>query len=210
MTLCRCVFITYWENVASILSSDALLPFNHLEKQVITRRSIAWSHLQERRDLLRVPIPPHGNLHDYVPWSFAARSPMLYTAWRGALGRDVQQNEIVHLVSDVQSAINLQIPFVFTDGHPLTSDFSAFCYDLKQLPARLDWDVLAAQIWRNAEDDPDRKRRRQAEFLMHGAVPWKIVRGIAVQNETISHKLIAILRNHSHQPKIVVLPEWYY
>jgi hypothetical protein len=45
---------------------------------------------------------------------------------------------------------------------------------------------------------------------MYGAVPWEIVRGIAVQNEEIKRKLAPIVRMSSQQPKILVLPEWYY
>ncbi len=206
----RLYHITSWDNLASIVSGGALLPFNELKARGVKRRSIAYSHLQERRDLITVPLSPHGSLHDYVPWSFAARSPMLYTAWRGALGKDIGQNEIVHLVSDVERVVKLQIPFVFTDGHPLSSDLSTFCDDLAQLPSRLDWDVLHALKWSNSEDDGDRKRRRQAEFLMRGAVPWEIVRGIAVYNEEMRLKLAPIVQNSSHQPKIAVLPEWYY
>lgn len=206
----RLYHITHLDNLASIIASRALLPLHQMKQAGLQPRSIAYSHLQERRDAVAIPLAPGGNLHDYVPWSFAARSPMLYTAWRGALGADTRQSDIRHLVSNVQRVQELQLPFVFTDGHPLSSELTTFSNQLDDLPSLLDWEVLCALVWRNTEEDADRKRRRQAEFLIHGAVPWEIVRGIVVQNESMREKVSGLLETNSSQPKVVVLPEWYY
>ena len=54
----RLYHITSWENLASIVTGGALLPFNELEVQGVKRHSIAYSHLQERRALFSVPLPP--------------------------------------------------------------------------------------------------------------------------------------------------------
>ena len=206
----RLYHITHIDNLASIISSRALLSLHQMEQAGIQPRSIAYSHLQERRDAITIPIAPGGDLHDYVPWSFAARSPMLYTAWRGALGNDVRQSDIVHLVSDVRKVRELQLPFIFTDGHPLSSELTTFFDRIDALPSTLDWDVLCAHVWRNTEEDADRKRRRQAEFLIHGAVPWSLVKGIAVQSESMRDRAASLLGMSTHQPKVALLPEWYY
>lgn len=203
----RLYHITHRDNLASIVASGSLLPFNQLKLQALQPRSIAYSHLQMRRDSISVSIAPGGALHDYVPWSFAARSPMLYTAWRGNLGTNVSQGDIVHLVSDVRQAQELHLDFIFTDGHPLSTELSKYFNGLGDLISCLDWSVLCSHSWHNTEDDGDRKRRRQAEFLLHGAVPWSFVRGIAVQNQSVAQSVEAIVRQNTHQPKIVVLPD---
>jgi hypothetical protein len=41
---------------------------------------------------------------------------------------------------------------------------------------------MEAWYWNDTPDDPDRKRRRQAEFLVHGALPWDSVEFLAVRN----------------------------
>lgn len=39
---------------------------------------IADKELQHKRGQTNVPLPPHGNLHDYVPFYFCPRTPMMY------------------------------------------------------------------------------------------------------------------------------------
>lgn len=206
----RLYHITHIDNLSSIVNAGSIRSLNTLKGEGINHRSIAYSHMQERRDSITIALPPGGNLHDYVPWSFAARAPMLFTAWRGRLNQGVQQHDIIHLVTDVQKALQLQLKIIYTDGHPVTNQLTQFFTDLEQLPQILDWDLLIARQWSNTEEDSDRKRRRQAELLMYGDVPWSIVRGIAVQNHTISDQVASIIKHSSHQPKIVILPEWYY
>lgn len=35
----------------------------------------------------------------------------------------------------------------------------------------LDWEVIYAPQWRNTEDDPDRQRKKQAEYMVKDFVP---------------------------------------
>lgn len=198
------------QNLASIIGCDALLPFNALAQREIEPVSIAYSHLQERRSRFHVPIEPGGTLHDYVPWSFAARSPMLYASARGALTHGIAQDDIIHLVSDVARVQSLNLSFVFTDGHPLLTGLTKFSNELARLCAFLDWPVLLDRWWKNSDVDTDRARRRQAEFLIQGATPWNAVRGIGVQTEEAGRKVAEIVQIKTHQPKIRVLPDWYY
>ncbi|MBV9867534.1 MAG: DUF4433 domain-containing protein [Abitibacteriaceae bacterium] len=198
--------VTHLSNLASI-AQEGLLPFNLLQQRCIEHRSIAFQHLQERRHKITTPLG--GTLHDCVPWSFAARPPMLYTVARGGLADSVRQEDIVHLVTSVGRVQQANLPFVFTDGHPL-SDFSVFSTDIDKLPHVLDWEVLKSLHWHNTEDDPDRKRRRQAEFLIQSIVPWRIVAGIAVRTEATKQSVETALVQTDYRPKVLVLPEWYY
>lgn len=205
----RLYHITHIRNLASILE-QGMLPLNELNRRCLKPHSIAFEHLQRRRDGISVSFPPSGPLHDYVPWSFAARSPMLFSARRGALGLGVLQTDIIHLVTNVRQVEKLKLNAVFTDGHPISTDLTTYSNDLSLLPSMLDWDVLKARMWHNTELDGDRKRRRQAEFLIHGIVPWQIVRGIAVHNLAVYRAVVSIVGNSEHRPAIKIVPEWYY
>ena len=197
-------------NLASILQCGEFCSTNGLGQRGIVPVSIAYGHLQQRRHGLGVPCAPGGTLHDYVPWSFAARSPMLCAIAKNKVESSVSQDQILHIVSDVGRVQAAKLDFVFTDGHPLTSAFTRYSNDLSQLPTFLDWPVLLNRWWNNTPDDLDRSRRRQAELLIHRAAPWEIVRGIAVQTQEMQHRVEQLVHNYGHKPKIQVVPEWYY
>ena len=100
----RLFHICHLSNLPSILEGQALLPLNVVIEQGKKHRSIVREELQSRRDETTVLGRPQGNLHDYVTFYFAARSPML-----GAISRaDLEeQNEILILVSAVSSTLKV-------------------------------------------------------------------------------------------------------
>lgn len=98
--------------------------------------------------------------------------------------------------------------FVITDGHAATS-LSEQYNDFARLD-EVDWGVMRDQYWRDTDDDGDRKRRRQAEFLVFGSVPFHAVRQIGVMTEAVAAGLREELEDAPHQPRIVVRPDWYY
>jgi ssDNA thymidine ADP-ribosyltransferase, DarT len=58
--------------------------------------------------------------------------------------------------------------------------------------------------------NPDRKRRRQAEFLVYQFVPIDMISGIGVKNDKMKQKVEEIMcQCHCHKP-IAVRPHWYY
>ena len=200
--------ITHRENLPSIAQSGALLSWNELKRQGLEPRSIAYAHLQERRHQKVVSVAPGGDLHDYVPWQFAARPPMLLALASGALEKTLFQDDIVHLMTTVERVQREGASFVFCDGHPL-ADLTVFSGDLARLPTQLDWETLQARRWNNTEADPDRKRRRQAEFLVQKSVSWNVVRGLAVRTEAARRDVEELLQGVPC-PKIAVIPDWYY
>jgi len=202
----RIFHLTHLDNLPSILESGGLLSFHELRLRGIVLRSIALSKLRQRREEVEIP-QVSSNLLDYVPWCFAARPPLLFTTFRGAMG-GVKQENIVHLLSTVGRVQEAKLEALWCDGHPLTN-LSQFRFDLAELPQSLDWPVLQSQHWNNTRDDPDRKRRRQAEFLIRDFAPWSLVRGIAVQTEEAAQAVKDLLPTDS-PISIAVLPEWYY
>jgi hypothetical protein len=69
---------------------------------------------------------------------------------------------------------------------------------------------MRATIWRDTNEDGDRKRRRQAEFLVHEFFPFSLFGRIGVANQTMAKKTAALLAELEEKPLIEVQPAWYY
>ena len=201
--------ITHVENLASIAAAGGLRAHNVLHAAGTAYTSIAHQTIQDRRALRRVPCGPGGTLHDYVPFYFAPRSPMLYTLNRGNVaGYAAGQEPIVHLVTTVEAIQAAGRRFVFTDGHAIMA-FTEFHTDLARLDI-IDWEVMRARYWADTADDLDRRRRRQAEFLVHEACPWSLITAIGVYSRPIQAQVEQALRPAAHRPTVVVQRDWYY
>lgn len=77
--------ITHIRNLPSILEAGGLISSSRLQQQGIIYVDIAYQSIQNRRANTRVPCGAGGVLHDYVPFYFAPRSPMLCTIHRGGV-----------------------------------------------------------------------------------------------------------------------------
>ena len=69
---------------------------------------------------------------------------------------------------------------------------------------------MNARYWADTDDDPDRKRRRQAEFLVYKMLPWDRIEMIAVMNNEIKAQVEGIILSSSRKHPIKVKPDWYY
>ena len=66
-------------------------------------------------------------LGEYIPFYFGKRTPMLYVVQNGFnMVAPTPAENIVYCVSSVQKIIDLQLDFVFTDGHAVDSFSSQF------------------------------------------------------------------------------------
>ncbi|MDZ4831463.1 MAG: DUF4433 domain-containing protein [Phycisphaerae bacterium] len=195
--------ITHFSNLASIIGGgelwcDALCTDARTTRGDAGPRSIAHEHIKRRRAQTVVPVSPRGTLADYVPFYFAPRSPMLFAISRGSVrGYDEGQEPIVHLVSNVASAMALRRPWCFTDGH-LAVTILRFFTTIDEL-ARLDWSVMNAEYWSDTPADPDKCRRRQAEFLVHQRFEWRSVTELGVQSAAMRRRIEDALRDSAHQ-----------
>jgi hypothetical protein len=167
--------ITHESNLPFILRHGLLCP-NH-PTQDASFRAIANQDVDEKRESCRVPIQPGGVLHDYVPFYFAPRSPMLYWNYEQA---HCPQEEILYLGSKVSSIAEAGLPFVFTSGHAIMH-FSTWHSRVEDLAQAIDWPLMRGKYWNNVSSDTDRKRRRMAEFLVHRQVPLTVIGAIAVK-----------------------------
>jgi hypothetical protein len=115
----------------------------------------------------------------------------------------------VYLVSSVEKLRELRLRFVFSDGHGLSA--ITRWYDDPEDLDRLDWEQILSRFWFDTEEDPDRCRRKQAELLVYGAVPWQALLGIAVLDEVVRVDVEARLRGAVEtMPYVRVRPGWYY
>jgi hypothetical protein len=205
----RIYHITHESNLPAILRAGGLRCVTGLGGIGVT--SIAHANIQDRRSTTCVTCGPGGVVHDYVPFYFGPRSPMLFSIARGNVtGYSGGQDAIVHLVSETGDVAAANIPFVFTDGHAAMIPLTSFFDNLSVLAARVDLPLMKAQFWNDTPVDNDRKRRRQAEFLIYQFAPWTLIRGIGVRTAAAKARVEATLASGGQSSPVVVLPQWYY
>ena len=197
--------ISHLRNLEHILAAGGL----HCDRaaQMMKSVNIGHAHIKERRLRRDVPVGPKGTVGDYVPFYFAPRSPMLYAISRGAVQGYVEgQSPIIYICSTAEAVKGSGLRWVFTEGHA-DMEFTDFFDDLKDLN-KIDWNLMTARYWYDTDDDPDRKRRRQAEFLVHEFFPWELVSYIGVYDLSAAELVGKELRGHI--PRVGTEPGWYY
>jgi len=197
--------ITHVDNLRAILRAGGLHSDRQAQDLQCTR--IGHQHIKARRLNRRVPLAPGGTVGDYVPFYFAPRSPMLYAINGGYVeGYQGGQEPVLHLRSSAEAVNDAGLRWVFTEGHAEIA-YSDFFGDLADLD-KVDWDVMKSRYWNDTNEDPDRKRRRQAEFLVHQFFPWRLVSYIGVYDQSTRKKMIEILGNEG--PDVGIEKGWYY
>ncbi len=169
--------------------------------------SIKATRLKTR---INAGIGAGGVVGDYVPFYYAHRSPMLFSIANGNVPNvSSNQDPIIYLVATAES---FPPPtFVITDGNAasgFTQQFGAHT----DLARKIDWPLMGARIWRNTDQDGDRKRRRAAEFLVHDFVPWPQITKIVVRVAATRDLVLAEYQSSGtpHTPPLSVDPSWYF
>lgn len=180
---------THMENVRQIFTDGAIFADSVIAQAAREPIQCADQGIKARRRTMPVKVAPFGVVADYVPFYFAARSPMMYSIWRGNVrtyGRSA--DELVYFFTTVRLISESGISWVTSDGNcaTLTTDHYN---DWTHGEAAIDWNVMQARIWKDTDEDGDRKRRRSAELLVHRAFPVSLVSGIVVKNETVAREV---------------------
>ncbi len=81
----RLFHITAMANLPAICAAGALLSKSRSAAEGIAYQNIAYAGAQGARARRLVPDPPGGCVHDFVPFYFAPRSPMLGAINRGRM-----------------------------------------------------------------------------------------------------------------------------
>lgn len=210
--------ITAIRNLPKIASSGGLLCKRELDRERRSYQSIAYEDLQDRR--ARKVVRPGATLHNFVPFMFAPRSPMLSAISNGNVPQFVGgQAEVVHLVSDAQSVAERKLDFLFSDYHAIVA-YAKFYDQLSELD-KIDWELFFespriggyCQWWfsnANKQRYLKRSETRQAEFLVHGMFPLQLIREIGVANDKIASRVAAELEKAKWKVPVLARPEWYY
>lgn len=202
--------ITHIDNLETLITRGALHAPSEIPADRLTYRTIQDPLVAQSRRQVAVPVGPRGSPSNYVSFYFGPRSPMLLRIATGWNVERVPQQDVVYLVSRVQTVVAAGGRFVFTDGHSLAS-LSAW-YDDASALGQVDVAAAYATDWRDTLQDPDRKRRKQAEFLVHRSVPWEWIHEIGVRNERARVQVEALVNRwtKAYHQNLVVRPDWYY
>lgn len=157
-----------------------------------------------------VPCEPGGVVADYVPFYFAPRSPMMFAIDRGRVPEYTDGcDPLVYLVTSVEELSSRSVPMVFTDGNAATG-ITEFSDQIADLDNMVDWPLMKERYWADTLDDGDRRRRRMAECLAVGPIPWPAFHEVVVRTEDRSLDAVAILDTIGVTATIRVAPDWYF
>lgn len=217
----RLFHITAIDNLNAIFKAGGLFSKNHLSKQNQSYQDIAHTGAQSKRASKAVIDPPGGELHDYVPFYFAPRSPMLMAIDRGNVkGCDLKQSDILHIEMLVRTAHNAGAEYVFYDRNA-TKFYSEAYTDPHQLHAVIAWDLLTepptldgfCKFFQDKHDDlkyVDRMEKRQAEFLVKNHVPLIWFKRIGVINKTKKNEVECLIHQHGLNLTVDIVKDWYF
>lgn len=200
--------ITHIDNLDFILQSKKLTCPNHSDSDT-DYIGIGDKTLIDSRNLSQIYVVPKGNFTDYVSFYFGARSPMLYSIQKGFNNVTKRAPEsIIYIVTTFDKIKESGVQYVFTDGHGYHSMSQFFNQeaDLKEV----DWEAVKLIRWNDTEEDPDKKRRKQAEFLVYKELPISSIAGFAVYDEATKTKVLSKFVANDFSTKVIVQPKWYY
>ena len=209
--------ITHIANLPGIVQEDGLLCDAEAAQRRLCAQAIAYDTIKERRKRRRVerlngqPVAGGGVLADYVPFYFSNRSPMLYAIHKGTVSAyQGGQGQVVYLVAHAEAVAASLPSWCFTDGHAVEA-VTEFYSDLADLK-RVDWEAVQTWRWggRWLLTNPDVKRRKQAEFLVHGRVPWRQFHALGVLDGDMAARVGNALANATHKPQVTIQSDWYY
>ena len=200
--------ITHIDNLEFILKSGKLTCPSHPDCDV-NYIGIGDTTLISSRSSKQINIEPNGDFTDYVAFYFGTRSPMLYSIQKGFNNVTKRNPEtIIYLVTTFENIKEGKYQYVFSDGHGYHS-ISQFFNDEDSLE-EVDWVTVKLKQWNDTEEDPDRKRRKQAEFLVYRELPLSAIVGIIVYNEAAKTNILAKFAEHAFTCTVIVKPDLYY
>lgn len=216
----RLFHITAIANLQNICRAGALLAKNAVTTAGLNYQNIAHGGAQGARAAKSMPVPPGGTVHDFVPFYFAPRSPMLFAIHNGNVaGCSLAQQDIVHFETTVDGVTAAGELFVFFDRNA-TLAYSKPHTDLSQLDA-VAWELLTEQphldgfckYFQSKHQDlryVDRRERRMAEFLVRDRVPLQHFTRVGVCDTERARQVSAIFHAEGVPLQVAAMPDWYF
>ncbi|GED68033.1 hypothetical protein BRE01_17350 [Brevibacillus reuszeri] len=189
---------THIKNIESIVK-NGLLSTNEKCAKGIDHMNLANESIQLRRSQMEVPCEPFGTIHDYVPFYFAARNPMLL----GVLNRkNIDQPLVVFIAVSIDKLLESNV--VFTDASANTVIPPNFYQDPEDLD-ELNWGLIDSNKWQRGTDDE--LHSRMAEVLVCRKVPIDWIESYIVFNKICRDEIFKIYKeNGLEKPKVSYEP----
>lgn len=174
---------------------------------------IGETDLIGKREDQTITTTDSGNEHkpsnDYLPFYFHPKSVMLFRIQTGHKVTIQPPEDIIFLVYKLDEIID-NVEYLFTDGHGYAS-FTSWYEDIENL-LLLDKQDITREQWNNTADDPDRMRRKQAEFWIKQPLSLNLIKGIATYDQDTSNKVKAMCGHYNKEieVKVKVKPNYYY
>jgi hypothetical protein len=218
----RLFHITALDNLDMICQQGALISKTKSQQLGLHYHNIAHGGAQGARSTKSVKNPPGGLVHDFVPFYFAPRSPMLSAIHNGQVQNcNYDQAGIIYFETTIEIAHQNGLQdFVFYDRNA-TLDYSQSFTDLQLLATSVDWGTITesprldgfCKYFMNSHANPryvDRVAKRQAEFLIKETVPLDWVTRIGVIDQNMAQQVDAILVKNGVNLQVDVMTDWYF
>ncbi|TKB53077.1 type II toxin-antitoxin system toxin DNA ADP-ribosyl transferase DarT [Ferrimonas aestuarii] len=192
------------DNIASIIQ-NGLLCTSEKARQGIVHINVAEEGIQKRRSEMEVTCNPGGCVHDYVPFYFAKKTPMLLAVINK---RNVDQDELVYLAIPI-TILTSREDAVFTDASANTEVPPNFynSENLEQLTT-LNWPIIDSRKWTYP---PAETNQKMAELLVKQSVSLADVSHFIVQSQEIANQLFKIFRDLGvGAPKVFINSDHYF
>lgn len=189
---------THISNIDSIIE-NGLLSTNEKYSKSIGHTDLANEDIQTRRSQMDVPCSPFGKIHDYVPFYFTTRNPMLL----GVLHRkNIDQQLIVFIAISIDKLLEENV--IFTDASA-NKAYPPNFYNAPESLEQLNWDLIDSSKWgRGIEQELN---HRMAEVLVHKKVPVEWIDSFIVYNDICKKEIKRIFLKHGlKEPNIAYQP----
>lgn len=186
---------TSLNNLQSIID-EGLLSTNLKIENGVVHENIANNEIQKRRETMHVTCGPRGVVHDYVPFYFAKRTPMLLNIVKS---KNIDQIDIIFLAIPIERVMDRDV--VFSDASANTTIPPNFFNNPKDL-RKLNWDIIDS--WRWSYPDDDERHQKMAEVLVHKKVEITDISHIVVWNRKFKNYVKGLLEDCGVEgPKVV-------
>ncbi len=178
--------------------------------------TIGLNSIKQRR-LTSLTLASHPGLYvgQCVPFHFCPRSVMLYMisqANHPKLAYHGGQRPIIHLEADLHQSVAWANQNGRRWAFTLSNAGSNYYKDRSDL-ARLDeidWEAVQANRWAGEGIPSSVKEGKQAEFLVEQSFPWELASRIGTRSPQVRERVRELLRKADHQPRVEMMPDWYY
>lgn len=171
--------MVHYNNLKNVLTYG-LLSHNDAHKKGLISTDISMAEVQEKRKSKQITVNDKNmSLHEFVPFYFNTRNPMLYVR------KNIQHELVILLISAdiIDTEISATKFAIFSDGNA-TNHPTKFYSGIDQLD-NLDINIIFGESWNHEDEETkkENKRKRCAEVLIFPSVQVKDIIKIICPNQ---------------------------